>query len=106
MLKKKLHIKISQFDSISSTHWLSSLTIKKAAMNQYLFEDLGDFAGMLPGVMMFDLGSAGQALCFRRFGSSPIRSAIYFDGRLFFDPLTSTSDLNCLPAGFIDQLFF
>ncbi len=73
-------------------------------MNHYLYEDMGDFVGLLPGLMMYDLGSAGQRLWFRIHGSSINQSVLSFDGRRFFDPLTGAGDLNFLPAGFIKQL--
>lgn len=96
-------IKFVKFDSISGSNWNTPWKISKTKMNRYLYEDIGDVIGTLPGVFISDLGSAGQSLLFTRHGATTNQAAVFFDGRPLYDPITGESDLNFLPAGFIKE---
>jgi len=103
VVKKPSIINFVKFDSLTNSNWDTPWKISKSKMNLYLYEDIGDIVGSLPGVFMFDLGSAGQSLFFTRHGASTNQAAVFFDGRPLYDPLTGLSDLNLLPIGFIKE---
>ena len=96
--------KITAFDSVMSNAWDSPCKISKSTMNQYLYEDVGDIISSIPGIFLFDLGSAGQSLMFTRHGAATNQAIVYFDGRRLYDPVTGESDLNLLPVGFINEI--
>jgi len=96
--------KITEFDSILIKDLFSPWEISKLDMNYFLYEDIGDIISTIPGVFLFDHGSAGQQLFFSRHGSSVNHVKVYLDGRPVYNPLTGGTDLNILPVGLVNEL--
>jgi len=105
-IKKPPIIKYVKFDSLSDCNRNISPKISKSKMNKYLYEDIGDIIAALPGVFIYDLGSAGQSLFSTINGATKQQTTVFFDGRPLYDPQTGETDLNMAPVGFIKEAKF
>ncbi len=78
------------------------LTIEEAEINNY--RGLGDILSRMPGILIRDLGAAGQWSSCRIEGSNLNQVLILLDGRPLSDPWSGIHDLNLIPVEMIKKI--